>query len=520
MTDSALQPAVIYCRVSTTKQATEGHGLDSQESRCREHAAAKGYVVEAVFPDDVSGGGDFMKRPGMLALLSYLDAQPDKDYVVIFDDLKRFARDTEFHIKLRRAFKARGAMVECLNFKFDDTPEGEFIETVLAAQGQLERKQNGRQVAQKMKARMQNGYWVSRAPIGYKYEKTKQHGKLLVRDEPLASIVTEALEGYAAGRFESVVEVQRFLQGQPAFTEKRKGKVHYQSVYNMLTCAIYAGSIGYANRGLRLIQGQHEPLVGPEMWKTIQDRLQGRAKAPARKDIHEDFPLRGFVTCGGCGKPMTAAWSKGRNRKYPYYVCYHNGCAQQRKSIRKEEIEGEFETLLLSLRPSPALFHTAFEMMRDLWQQRIDDAGQRSKCIKAELAQLERKSEQLMDRLIQTDSQALVSAYENQVRKLEEQKALLSEKVSNRGQPLASFADTFRTAFSFLENPQKLWASEHLEHKRLVLRMVFATRLDYVRNEGFRTAETTLPFKVLQDFSARNSKMVGDTGIEPVTFPV
>lgn len=40
-----------------------------------EHALAKGYHVEAMFPDDVSGGGDFMNRPGMVALLSFLEAQ-------------------------------------------------------------------------------------------------------------------------------------------------------------------------------------------------------------------------------------------------------------------------------------------------------------------------------------------------------------------------------------------------------------------------------------------------------------
>jgi len=77
-----------------------------------------------VFPDDISGGGDFMKRPGMVALLAYLSAQTSKKYVVIFDDLKRFARDTEFHIKLRRELHNRNATVECLNFKFEDTPEG------------------------------------------------------------------------------------------------------------------------------------------------------------------------------------------------------------------------------------------------------------------------------------------------------------------------------------------------------------------------------------------------------------
>ena len=50
--------AVIYCRVSSTKQRIEGSGLESQEQRCRAYAIEKGYTVEAVFPDDVSGGGE------------------------------------------------------------------------------------------------------------------------------------------------------------------------------------------------------------------------------------------------------------------------------------------------------------------------------------------------------------------------------------------------------------------------------------------------------------------------------
>lgn len=142
MNQKIIEPvkAVIYCRVSSKSQEEEGHGLESQETRYREYARAKGYAVEATFPDTITGGGDFMQRPGMKALLSYLDAQPDQSYVVIFDDLKRFARDTRFHLDLRDAFRLRGARIECLNFKFEDTPEGEFIETLMAAQGQLERK--------------------------------------------------------------------------------------------------------------------------------------------------------------------------------------------------------------------------------------------------------------------------------------------------------------------------------------------------------------------------------------------
>ena len=46
------QKAVIYCRVSSTRQRLEGSGLESQEHRCREYAESKGYDVAAVFPED------------------------------------------------------------------------------------------------------------------------------------------------------------------------------------------------------------------------------------------------------------------------------------------------------------------------------------------------------------------------------------------------------------------------------------------------------------------------------------
>ena len=68
--------------------------------------------------------------------------------------------------------------------------------------------------------------------------------------------------------------------------------------------------------------------------------------------------------------------------------------------------------------------------------------------------------------------------------------------------PLKSFDETLRTALDFLGNPQKLWVSERLEDKRAVLKLAFADRLAYARNEGFRTANLALPFNVLGGFSS------------------
>ena len=230
-----------------------------------------------------------------------------------------------------------------------------------------------------------------------------------------------------------------------------------------------------------------------------------------------DFPLRGFVDCACCGQPMTACWSKGRNRKYPYYLCDTKGCDEYRKSIRGERIEGEFEELLTGLVPERDLFLAVYEMLAEWWDhlQGIKDANIAE--AKREIRLLDGKTDTLMERLVEAESASLVAAYENQIRKLERRKLCLSEKLDEYGQPAQDFRQTYRTAMEFLGNPWKLWASERLDDKRLVLRLAFGGRLPYLRNGGYRTAETTLPFKALAAISPGSTEMVELRGIEPLT---
>ena len=50
-----------------------------------------------------------------------------------------------------------------------------------------------------------------------------------------------------------------------------------------------------------------------------------------------------------------------------------------------------------------------------------------------------------------------------------------------------------------------------------MLKLVFLERLPYDRKSGFRTAETTLPFKALEYISGGESKMARPAGLEPAT---
>ena len=208
--------AVIYCRVSSQAQVEEGHGLESQETRCREYATRKGYKVTQTFYEKAVSGG-VANRPSFNAMLDFLRKSGREGVVVVIDDISRIARDIEGHWELRRALSDTGGQLESPSITFGEDSDSVLIENLLASVSQHQREKNGEQTKNRMRARVMNGYWVFHAPPGYRYEKVDGHGKLLVRNEPLATIIQEALEGFASGRFETQSEVKRFLESQPDF---------------------------------------------------------------------------------------------------------------------------------------------------------------------------------------------------------------------------------------------------------------------------------------------------------------
>ena len=91
------QQAIIYCRVSSPKQVTEGHGLASQETRCREFAKNRGYEIDAAYHER-GITGKLMDRPEIQLMLKFLRHNKNKEhYAVIIDDISRLARDIETH---------------------------------------------------------------------------------------------------------------------------------------------------------------------------------------------------------------------------------------------------------------------------------------------------------------------------------------------------------------------------------------------------------------------------------------
>lgn len=495
--------ALIYCRVSSQRQVNEGHGNSSQEQRCRNRAREKGYPVEMVFPDDGVSGGLF-ERPAMKRLIKYLDDNPTENYVIIFDDLARFARDLEVHLKLRKELVDRGATLECLNFNFEDSPEGIFIENVLASKAQLDRQQNRRQVIQKQKARLEGGYWAFYPPLGLKAEKDPIHGKILKRVEPYASILKEAIEKFRDGLFLTPQEVREFIAEEYKVRGISK-KISQNGTDGILRNPLYAGYLEYQKWNVSFRKGQHEGFISLETYNLVQARLKNRSKVPwaYRRDYNPIFPLRRHVLCDTCGKPFTGTCShNGRDGVlHPNYFCKNKDCPNVWDVIHKKTIEDEFKKLLETTKLSREVLDLAKEVFNKVWEEKRSKFLEAENIILKEKNDIEQKIKNYVDRIGDTTDKSLIKIYEEEISKLSKRINQIELETYTNKYSDNKFGTALEKVFGVLEKPVDMWQSDDVEDKRNILFMYFEDKLRYNHKTGFGTNQLGRNIKLIQEIS-------------------
>lgn len=495
--------AVIYCRVSGAKQVREGDGLASQENRCREYATYKDYNVVEVFKDDMSG--KFERRPAMDRMLAFLRLHPKDSVVVIIDDISRFARNVQAHIALRETLSDAGGILESPSIEFGEDSDSRLVEHMLASVAQHQREKNAEQTSNRMKGRMMNGYSVFAAPVGYEYRKHKTHGKLLTPVEPLASIIKEAFEGYASGRFATQADIKRFLEAQPEFPKDLpNGLIRQQKITNLISRVLYAGYIEHEPWGITRRKGHHKAIISLETFEKVQARRNNMKFTPKRSNTNEDFPLRGAVACASCGKHMTAYWARScTQRFYGYYNCQTRDCPQYRKGIPAKKIDAGFQTIMRSLKSSKRLMDVALTMLKDAWDQRGDQAKQAKAEIKRQHKELDQQQDALVERMVETANPKVMAALESKIAKLEEDKLLLTDKLSQNTKPKGTLGEIIELFQDVLSNPWNLYEKGSLEVRKTILKTAFRGRLHYDRETGYRTPQVSVIFEFFEKITSK-----------------
>jgi site-specific DNA recombinase len=221
------------------------------------------------------------------------------------------------------------------------------MEGIVAAFAQFDNDVRSERTVEGMKARLEKGGWTFPPPLGYVASHDNTGKKLFTTDPERSQLIAHAFEIFGSGLYNKN-QVLDIVTKMGLRTKKGK-MLSPQSFGQLLKRPIYKGLM--VVRGWNISRpSDFPPLVSPELFARVQALLAGKhSSVGPRSRNSPGFPLRHFVHCGKCRRPLTGSLSQGRTQKYAYYRCQNPRC--RAVNVRREELERLFGKFLEELRP-------------------------------------------------------------------------------------------------------------------------------------------------------------------------
>lgn len=170
-----MKTAIIYRRVSTDHQVTNGYSLQNQQQLLTAYCHNNNYNIIELSDNGLSGTSN--KRPGFNKLLELVKSKK-VDAVVVYS-LSRFARSLKDTLQAVELFKKHSITFISLTENFDtSTPHGSFTLNILASLAELESKITSNRIKDVLQYKKTNGYCVGTVPFGF----DKTNDKLLIEN--------------------------------------------------------------------------------------------------------------------------------------------------------------------------------------------------------------------------------------------------------------------------------------------------------------------------------------------------
>jgi len=442
--------AVGLTRVSSGKQE---FSAEDQAADIRKWAAQSQHQVLRIFCDDSISGSD-LDRPGIKALLAFLESHPDKGTLVIWKRNRLVRReDPRQGIVLELKIEECGWKVEFLQ---GFQKSGNVLVDTIA--GVFEHHQGGQYLLdlsvdtlRGLVGRFQSGSGTPGGAIPYGYSKllegpederrvirrNQRHARGFgeraswVPGDPVeVKVIQRLFERYASGSY-GMYSLCKDLNAEGVLGPKGRPWSR-GTVRTILQNPIYKGDLVW-NRttqakffrflGGKIVKvegellspsnpeqewvcvpGNHEPLVSAALWSAAKQRLEARARMNGgARHARTPYALSGLVTCGNCGAPMIGEACTANGYRYPKYVCAswgrNRGC--HRFAIRQAKLE---EAVLVKLKesllPSQDLGALESELLAAYERRAADEAPLWERdALMSEVKQLERRVGQASENL-------------------------------------------------------------------------------------------------------------------------
>ena len=508
--------AVIYIRVSDERQVRNA-SLKTQERTCLELCARNGWEVLEIFREEGESAKTANRTQFQKALLYCRKANPRPKYFLVYHT-DRFARNGMDHDAVRQTLLNWGVLLRSVCQQLGEKPMDRFIERIWSGQAELDNEIRKEKTLGGMDTRLRQGNWTFKAPLGYKNDK-RAGVKTIVPDPERAPLIREGFERYATGLHKRQA-VLDWVNDKGLRTWEGK-RLSTETFRRMLSNSLYAGRIivhgkrGGAGEDWFIVQkGSFELIVPEEVFDKVQALLAGRRPIIApRKRAHPDFPLRHFVRCGYCDKPLTGSKSRSRTGgKYAYYHCQNKNCPSQIR-MPTGQMESEFVSFVQQLKPDSGYLSVFRQSVIAVYETKFAESLELRDALERELRQKREGKRKLNEAFIYRS--AISEEDYRQMKEEREQEILTLEmKVNEAKQEEIEIERLLDFSENLLLNAASAWTQSGLEGKQRLQQILFPQGVTYA-NGSYGTSATNPLFNLLQEELGEPEQMVALPGIEP-----
>ena len=301
---------VLYTRVST-KDQEDNTSLANQAKVCREYCLRNDLHIVKEFGGKSESAREGRARKEYENLLAFARKKSNNIKYIVFYSYDRFSRQGGKGIYDKDLLRKQGIFIKSATQPIDtESPTGSMMEDFQLLISKADNDLRRSKCVAGQIARLREGYWITRAPMGYKWDR---NNRIVVIDEEKGPLVRKLF-------------MMKYNDPSLTWEEIRmkmvkKGlRLSKQTVSNMIRNPFYCGMI--ANKLLEgeVVKGKHKALISKEVFLTIhEDKPKKSTLGWKNSEFNNHLPLKRFLHCGNCGQPLTGYIVKAKG--IHYYKC-------------------------------------------------------------------------------------------------------------------------------------------------------------------------------------------------------
>lgn len=312
----------LYARKSSEDDDRQVASIPAQLDELRRLAEARGIVISRSFEESQSAKAP--GRPVFTAMMRELDKHAVAGILCWKPD--RLARNALDGGRVIDALdRRRVAEIVTPGRTFRNTGDDKFMLSIEFGVSKKYVDDLSDNVRRGNRAVLASGRWTGIVPIGYLKEAPldRTHGRgagATITDPERFQLVCELFRRFATGAYsvKDLHAVARDELGLRTRGTKRRpsGPFSVSGLYAMLRNPFYMGVL---RCGGEVYEGGHEPAVSRADFEKIEGILNGNTTPRPKRHT---FTYRGLLTCGHCGRGITAEeHRKPSGRRFVYYRC-------------------------------------------------------------------------------------------------------------------------------------------------------------------------------------------------------